>query len=252
VAKTRSSTVSHPQLLAEMSWPEVAAYLKRDRRLIVPIGSCEQHGRHLPLGTDSLMAERLAHDLSAEFGVLVAPTLAYGVNVDTERDYAGTGSLRRKTLHRALNDLLAAWEGHGFEEFILITANFHDPNLDALTTVVTENARVRVVDLQSVRIGQFLDKQRGPEHAGEAETSVMLYLAPDLVDKQDIEDYPLDQKEMRRYLRGRMPQPPPGCSGAIGHPSAASARKGEKIYAYVLDKLRTRLFLEPEPEEETL
>jgi creatinine amidohydrolase len=247
VATSRSS--KRPLLLAELSWPEVAEYLTRDRRLIIPVGSCEQHGRHLPLGTDTLMAERMAHDLSAEFGVLVAPTLAYSVNVDTEQEYAGTGSFRRKTLHRALNDLLATWEGHGFEEFILITANFHDPNLDALTTVVTEEARVRVAELQSVRISQFLEQQKGAAHAGEAETSVMLYLAPDLVQKQEIKDYPLDPPQVRRYLRGRMPRPPEGWQGVIGYPSAASAKKGEQIYEHVLDKLRTKLFLEAEDDE---
>ncbi len=246
VAGSTRPKTPRPLLLADMSWPEVAEHLERDRRLIIPIGTCEQHGRHLPLGTDSLLAERLANDLSEEFGVLVAPTLAYGVNVDTEQAYAGTASLRRKTLHRALNDLLAAWEGHGFEEFILITAHFHDPHLDAVTTVVTEHARARVVDLQSVRIGEFLEKQLQPEHAGEAETSVMLYLYPDLVRVDDIEDYPLDPKQLRRYLRGRMPRPPEGCKGAIGHPSAATAEKGEKIYKYVLEKIRTKIFDEPE------
>jgi len=247
VANSSTADNGHPYLLADLSWPEVAEHLKRDSRLIVPVGSCEQHGQHLPLGTDSLMAERLAFDLSAEFGVLVAPTLNYGVNVDTEQDYAGTGSLRRKTLHRMLNDLLAAWEHHGFDEFVLISANFHDPHLDALTSVVTEHARVRVVDLQSVRIGHILERQRGPEHAGEAETSVMLYLAPDLVREDEIEDFHLDPKQFRRYLRGRMPRPPTGCTGAIGHPSAASAEKGEQIYRYVLDKIRTKIFLETEP-----
>lgn len=240
---------SHAVLIADMTWPEVAGYLERDKRLIIPIGTCEQHGRHLPLGTDSILAERLSHDLSAEFGVAVAPTLNYGVNVNTEQAYAGTASFRRKTLHRALNDVLADWEGHGFEEFILITAHFHDPHLDAVTTVVTEHARVRVVDLQSVRVGQFLDKQNRPEHAGEVETSVMLHLAPNLVRKDEVHDYPLDEKQVRRYLRGRMPKPPPGCEGAIGHPSAATAKKGEEIYQHVLDKVRTKIFLEPPVEE---
>jgi creatinine amidohydrolase len=227
-----------------MSWPEVAEYLKRDHRLIVPIGACEQHGRHLPLGTDTILAERLANDLSAEFGVPVAPTLSYGVNVVTEHAYAGTASFRRKTLHRALNDILADFEAHGFEEFILITSHFHDPHLDAVTTVVTEHARVRVVDLQSVRVGKFLDKQTGPEHAGEVDTSVMLYVAPELVRSDEIRDYALDEQQIRRYLRGRMPKPPAGCEGAIGHPSAASAEKGEKIYRYVLEKVRSRIFLD--------
>ena len=112
--------------------------------------------------------------------------------------------------------------------------------------MVTEHARARVVDLQSVRIGEFLDKQVQPEHAGEAETSVMLYLYPDMVRVEDIEDYPLDPKQLRRYLRGRMPRPPDGCKGTIGHPSAATAEKGEKIYKYVLEKIRTKIFDEPE------
>ena len=116
-----------------------------------------------------------------------------------------------------------------------------------MTTVVTEHARARVVDLQSVRIGEFLERQTQPEHAGEAETSVMLYLAPELVRKDQIKDYPLAPEEVKRYLRGRMPRPPAGCEGAIGHPSAADPKKGERIYKHALDKLRVRLFLEPGP-----
>ncbi len=228
--------------IRDSTWPEVAGYLERDRRLIIPIGTCEQHGRHLPLGTDTVVAERLAHDLSAEFGVLVAPTLPYGVNVETEQAYAGTASLRRKTLHRALNDLLASWEEHGFEEFILITWHFHDPHLDAVTTVVTEHARVRIVDVHSVNISAFLDRQTGPEHAGEAETSLMLYLKPELVRVEEIEDYTLDPKKLRRYLRGRMPRPPAGCQGAIGYPSAATAEKGEQIYRHLLERIRSKIF----------
>lgn len=236
-------------LLADMSWAEVADYLERDRRLIVPVGTCEQHGRHLPLRTDSLVAERIARDLSSEFGVAIAPTLAYGVNVDTEEAYPGTASLRRKTLHRVLNDLLATWEGNGFEEFILITAHFHDPHLEAVTTVATEGARARIVDVHSVNIAQFLDQQTEPEHAGEAETSVILYLEPQLVRREEIRDYPLDPKQLRRYLRGRMPRPPAGCEGAIGYPSAATAEKGEKIYNYILEKIRSKIFSQAEDVE---
>jgi len=244
----KQSDPSGPLLLEELTWPEISAYLERDRRLIIPIGTCEQHGRHLPLGTDSLIAERLSRDLSAEFGVLVAPTLSYGVNVETEAGYAGTASLRRKTLHRALNDILASWEGHGFGEFVLITTHGHDPHLDAVTTVVTEHARARIVDIHSVDLSDFLERQEHPEHAGEAETSLMMFLYPDRVRRADIHDYPLDQKTLRRYLRGRMPVPPEGCEGAIGYPSAATAEKGERIYRHILDKIRERVFLEGQDE----
>src|SRR5207248_4298211 len=88
-----------PCRLKEMRPAEIAAVLARDQRLIVPIGTCEQHGPHMPLGSDTIIVERLADDLSAEFQVLRAPTVEYGVNVVTEREYAGNGSVSRKTLH---------------------------------------------------------------------------------------------------------------------------------------------------------
>ncbi|MEE8550356.1 MAG: creatininase family protein, partial [Gemmatimonadota bacterium] len=90
-----------------------------------------------------------------------------------------------------------------------------------------------------------LERQTGPEHAGEGETSLMLYLMPEMVRKDEIRDYALDARQLRSYLRGRMPRPPTGCEGAIGYPSAATAEKGEKIYRYMLHRISTRLFPAP-------
>ena len=111
-----------------------------------------------------------------------------------------------------------------------------------MTTVVTEHARVRIVDVHSVNVSEFLERQSGPEHAGEVETSLMLYLRPEQVRSDAIEDFSLDPKQLRRYLRGRMPRPPAGCQGAIGYPSAATAKKGEEIYHHILERIRTRVF----------
>ena len=141
-ASTAKATTT-PRRIKEMRPDEIAATLARDGRLIVPVGTCEQHGRHLPLGSDTLIVEHLADDLSAEFGILRAPTLEYGVNVDTERGFAGNSSLRKKTLHKMLNDLLDTWESTGVKEFILLTAHEHDPHQEALATVTTTTARVR-------------------------------------------------------------------------------------------------------------
>ena len=98
-----------PRRIKDMRPGEIAETLARDGRLIVPVGTCEQHGRHMPLGCDSLIVEHLADDLSAEFGILRAPTIEFGVNVATERGFPGNGSVRKKTLHRMLNDLLDTW-----------------------------------------------------------------------------------------------------------------------------------------------
>ena len=236
-----------PRRLKEMRPEEVEEVLARDSRLIVPVGTCEQHGPHLPLGCDTMIVERLADDLSAEFAVLRAPTVEYGVNVVTERNFAGNASLRRKTLHRMLNDLLDTWESAGVREFILLTAHEHDPHLEALSTVVTSGARVRVVDIFEMDLSDLLEGQSEPMHGDEVDTSLMLFIAPQLVQMESAQDYMMSRDEVRRYRRGWL-RVPRGSPGSIGRPRLASAEKGEAIYARIRSRVRERIFVAP-PEE---
>jgi creatinine amidohydrolase len=243
--------------LDEMSWVDVAAHLATDARLIIPIGALEQHGPHLPLGTNNLIAIRIADDLSSRFGVLRAPAMSYGVNYyggtrPVGRAYAGTASLRHKTLHRALNELITAWELHGIREFILVTAHRHEPHLDALATLSTRAARVRVLSIWDVDIADLLETQPGPLHAGEAETSVMLYLYPDLVRMDRARDTPLTPDGVRRYRQGRLPPPTPDGSGVIGHPTAATPERGRLIYERILKSVHRAVFRMAENESDTL
>lgn len=229
--------------LDELSWIDVAAHLARDPRLIIPAGALEQHGPHLPLGANVLIARHVAADLSQEFNVLRAPTVHYGVNVGSERAYAGTASLIQKTLHRVMNELLAAWEAHGIREFIIVTAHRHEPHLDALATLVTRSARVRVLSIWDVDIADLLEGQPGPMHAGEAETSVMLHLYPGLVRMERARDFELSEQAFRRYVRDEMPSPPPGGAGVVGRPSLATAEKGARIYRRMLEAIQQAVFL---------
>lgn len=230
--------------LDALSWVEAAAHLARDPRLILPVGTIEQHGAHLPLGTNVLIARRIAIDLSEQFGVLRAPTLSYGVNVKTEQSYSGTASFQKKTLHRAVNDLLAGWEASGVNEFIFITAHRYEPHLEALATLVPTraSARVRLVEIWDAEIGDLLEAQPGPLHADEAETSLMLYLYPELVRMDRARDFELSPKDYRRFLRGRLALPP-GSTGVIGRPTAATAAKGERIYRRILDLVSAAIFV---------
>jgi creatinine amidohydrolase len=242
-----SASAATPRRIKEMRPGEIASAIEADPRLIIPVGTCEQHGRHLPLGSDTLIVEHLADDLSAEFGILRAPTLEYGVNVDTEKGFPGNASLRKKTLHRMLNDLLDSWELTGVMEFILLTAHEHDPHQEALATVITTVSRVRVVDIFSVNFGELLEGQSEPMHGDEVDTSLMLYIAPDLVRMDLAEDYMMSREELRRYRRGWL-KIPTGSSGSIGRPSLASADKGAAIYAFIRERVRSRVFLAPEPD----
>ena len=240
---------AQPRRLKEMIPSEVLAARAADPRLIIPVGTCEQHGRHLPMGCATMIVEHLADDLSAEFGLLRAPTLEYGVNVTTERGFAGNASLRKKTLHRTLNDLLDTWESTGIKEFILLTAHEHDPHQEALSTVITTEARVRVVDILSVDLREFLDGQTEPMHGDEVDTSLMLFIAPHLVRMDLAEDYMMSRDELRRYRRGWL-KIPSGSSGSIGRPSLATAEKGAAIYVRIRDRGRSRGFLAPEPDDD--
>lgn len=240
----------HSLALDELSWVDVAAHLARDARMLIPVGALEQHGAHLPLGSNVLIARQICVDLSHEFGVLRAPTFHYGVNVRAERAYAGTASLSRKTLHRAVNELLDAWERHGVQEFILVTGHRHDPHLEALATLVSDEARVRVIEIWDIDITDLLLEQDGPEHAGEAETAVMLYLYPELVRMDRARDLDLKPEDFKRYMRGGMLVPPAGSTGSVGRPTAATAETGRRVYDRILDAIRRVVFLEAEDRDE--
>jgi creatinine amidohydrolase len=228
---------------------EIATNIKADPRLIVPIGTCEQHGPHMPLGCDTIIIERLSDQLSAEFGILRAPTWEYGVNVQTELGFAGNASLRRKTLHRALNDLLDTWESTGIREFILLTAHQHDPHLEALATVITKEARVRVVDIFAMDFRDFLEGETESMHGDEVDTSIMLFLAPEMVRMDLAQDYMMSRDELRRYRRGWL-KIPRNSPGSIGRPKLATPEKGRLLYEHILERVRERVFIAPVPTEE--
>lgn len=225
---------------------QVAAILAADPRLIVPVGTCEQHGPHLPLGCATIIAERLAADLSASSGVLVAPTIEYGVNAACEGIFPGNATMRKKTLHRMLNDLLDAWEGSGVREFILLTAHDYDAHQEALDTVIAPTARVRVVDIYAVDIADLLTGQTGHLHGGEADTSLMLHLAPELVHMEAARDFTLSPTVLRRYRRGKL-RVPRDSAGSVGRPTLATADKGKAIYDRIYARIRERIFLTPAP-----
>jgi creatinine amidohydrolase len=220
---------------------EVRRALDENPRLIVPVGTCEQHGPHLPLGCDTLIVERLADDLSAEFGILVAPTIEYGVNVATPEPLAGNASVRRKTLRRWVNDLLLDWERQGVHEFLILTAHGHAPHQEALGTVVTERARVRVIDVLALELGALVDDPSGPIHGGEVDTSLALFVAPHLVRMHAARDFILPESAVRRYRRGSTMRLPAVSGGGVGAPSRASAEKGQRIFEQIKERIRTRV-----------
>jgi len=224
-----------------MAPDDVRRAIAANPRLIVPAGTCEQHGPHLPLGSDAIIVERLADDLSAEFGIVTAPTIEYGVNAITARGFPGSASVRRKTLRRWLNDLLPEWEQSGIEEFLVLTAHGHAPHQEALATVVTDRARVRVIDVFAIDLTGVAATADGPIHGGEVDTSLMLFVAPHLVRMDLARDCILPETELRRYRRGTMMRLPAFSQGSVGEPTRASAATGRMIYEFIRGRIRERV-----------
>lgn len=227
--------------LANLAWPEIGRILARDSRLLFPVGALEQHGPHLPLGTNTFIAERLVQDISDELHILRAPTFPYGVTAESEAKFAGRASLRRKTLHRAVNELLAGWEDHGVSEIILVTAHRYEPHLDALLMALTQESVTTVIDLYQIDVSDVLEGPAEAEHGGELETSLMLHLAPERVRTSHIADFVHGSTDYRSYMRGRMPTPPVSSQGTVGRASLASAEKGRRIYRRFRAALRAAL-----------
>ena len=235
--------------LEHLPWPEVGRILARNPRLILPVGALVQHGPHLPLGTNTFIVEMVAQEVSRRCGILLAPSFGYGVWNPGKESYAGSTGIERKTLHRALNELLAKWEDHGIQEFLLLTAYQHEPHLDALLMAMTSSATTTVANLFTIDASDLLEGSPFSEHGGELETSLMLYLAPARVQMGQAADVVADLRTYRRYAQGRVATPPPGSRGTLGFPSRASSEKGKAVFIRYVESLIEILTGEPSPSQ---
>lgn len=114
-------------LLDEMTWPEVKAAVERNAALVLPAGATEQHGPHLPLGTDTLLPVELLKRASERVDLLIAPPLHYGYKSRPlsggGQGFVGTTSLRGKTLIDVTRDVVAEYLRHGFRRILIV--NWH-------------------------------------------------------------------------------------------------------------------------------
>ncbi len=186
--------------LAEMTWRQVAVYLERDDRVIVPVGSTEQHGPRAVIGTDHLVPAGIAREAGRRCGVLVAPTLTYGMSLH-HMAFPGTVSLRPSTLLQVTYDVLASLSQHGFRRVLLL--NGHGGNTAALMAGIAEvndvhrALRIKLCawwELPGVRAvleEAFGDKEDG--HGTPGETSLTMALHPGIVSDEPVEVLPVVQ-----------------------------------------------------------
>ena len=174
--------------LEDLRWPEVEEYLQRDDTILLPLGSTEQHGRHLPMKTDSSEATEVARAVAERTGVLVAPLLRYGWTPH-HMAFPGTITLRPETFGAVVEDICQSLVFHGFKKIFVLNGHriFNLPPLEIVATRLRNRtgALLCVVDLSLVahlEIKAISESGAGSiGHACEIETSAMLYYEPELV-----------------------------------------------------------------------
>lgn len=233
-------------LLAEMNRPQVEA-LSRDVPVVIPIGAFEQHGRHLPLFTDSLLVGEIARRAEALLAdsVLVTPVLWLG-NSSHHLDFQGTISPAPRTYLDLLNDLVENFLGYGFRRIVLINGHGGNtvPGQQALFEV-RQRHRGRT-DLLLLLANYWMlgnsPRDQLPEltqpsiqHACQWETSMVLALRPELVGKLEGLE-PVDPgNPFLPAMRSSVTQDI-SREGHVGDPAAGQARIGESLLqTYVLD-----------------
>ena len=213
--------------------------LKKSKTLIVPYGTVEEHGRHLPLSTDTLIIVEILKLLQKKRKVLIAPPIHYGVCTSTSQ-HPGTIEITPETLRRITLDIVRSAYRKGIRNFILISGHGGGLHMSAIKEVaevlVNELKRVKIAVLTPYdslwkELSELADTEND-SHAGEMETSMVLALRPELVKGRSKEEYPkfpkpLVVKDKLKYWPG----------GVWGNPKKASVEKGDKAVKLILKKL---------------
>jgi len=210
--------------LLDLTTEEVKRYLEKRKDVILPLGSLEEHGPHLPLSTDGDIALALAEALGERLGIAVAPVVWYGVCVSTA-PYPGTVGVSFDGLRGYVRDILEDLYRNGFEVVYLLSGHLGSSQKAALKEAYRdiEGGTAHLLDLSEIDIVDIVET--APMHACEAETSLMLYLYPEKVEMEKAVD---EEVSFKRFsLEGSLE---PTKSGVFGHPTKASTGKGERIF----------------------
>lgn len=226
----------------DLTMPAFEELVARTPTVILPIGSLEEHGPHLPLGTDAFHAMEVARRVALKREVLVAPPLFYGMCRST-REHPGTVSISGNTLRVLLLDLGREFHRQGLRNLVFLSGHAGGTHMAAINEAgeglleELPEAKVAVVNLldllrEVLTVEPHLVKTKGDGHAGEIETAIMLAAYPHLVKGSAPPEWPnfpkyILVKDKRRHWPG----------GVWGDPSQATANQGENILQAEAERL---------------
>lgn len=177
-----SQQKNKPLLLYEMTWIDVQSYLKGNDMVIIPMGSIEQHGPHLPLGADYLSALELSKKISAQTNVIIAPILMVGYS-EYHNGFPGTMSISNETAEQVYFECVESLIKHGFKKFLFLNEhggnNLIQENL--IDRIAQKTSAIGLAISEGSKLTSSLETDSCDWHAGKKETSTALCLFPDLV-----------------------------------------------------------------------
>jgi creatinine amidohydrolase len=225
--------------MPDLTMSEFSAGLEKTRTVLIPFGSTEEHGSHLPLDTDTLHALEVGKKLSQQRDIFVAPPIHYGV-CRSSSQHPGTISITTETLKALTLDLVSSLYHNGLRNFVLLSGHAGGTHMatltDAAEVLLDRFADLRIAVLTeymlAAREGRHLIETEGDSHAGEIETSRIMHSHPHLVKgvaPREFPDFPVGilVRNKQRYWPG----------GVWGDPSKASAEKGAALESLVVDAL---------------
>lgn len=227
-------------ILEEISMKEFDTKAKKVKTAIIPVGSLEAHGPHLPLGTDTMEVYEIAKQVSESVGVFVAPPLSYGVCRSTSK-HPGTVGITGNTLRNLVKDIVKSLHSHHLKKFLIISGHASSLHLAALQEAgeslleeMPSDVNIAVVSAYALAQEAASDicETQDDSHAGEIETSLMLHLKPHLVKGRGKEEYPhfphpLLTRNKKKYWR----------HAVWGNPQKASTKKGERISQLLINRI---------------
>jgi creatinine amidohydrolase len=230
----------------EKSWKDVEN--NKPDVVLLPVGSTEAHGPHLPLSTDSIiskeMARRAATELSrANVKVLVLPCFDYAIT-DFSKDFPGTISIRKETFQNLLRDIADNLADQSIPLLCIVNSHLEPDHLQAIQEFCVSYKRITVLfpDKTKKPWGSLLTEEfkKGACHAGSYETSLVLNVREDLVN-ENRKELPENNKDLARMMKaGVRTFREAGAEQAyFGNPAAATKEEGEETY-----QILTRMIVE--------
>jgi creatinine amidohydrolase len=234
----------------DLTWQQARAAMSRGVVAILPVGSTEAHGPHLPLATDVIISEEMSRRAAEKLALrgveaVVLPPIAYSVT-DFSADFAGTISVKRATAVALIRDICASLYGQGARLVAIANSHLEPDHVDSIQEAIEEVRRqtgraVAFPDKRRRRWAATLSEEfrRGDCHAGSYETSLVLAARPDLVREQErgrLEPVPISIADKIRE-GARTFNEAGGREAYFGDPRAASAEEGERLYAALSDMI---------------